>query len=128
MLGLRCCTGFSLDGASGDYSPVAVQELLIAVASLLLSVVGSRHVGSTVAAPGSSSTDSELYVHHCVHGLSCSMACGIFLDQGSNPCLLHWLADSLTLSPQGSPVFSFLRTLVIELGPHLNPVWPHLNQ
>ena len=28
------------------------------------------------------------------HGLSCSAACGIFLDQGSNPCLLHWQADS----------------------------------
>ena len=23
-------------------------------------------------------------------GLSCSSACGIFEDQGSNPCLLHW--------------------------------------
>uniref|UniRef100_A0A8C6B8Q3 Uncharacterized protein n=1 Tax=Monodon monoceros TaxID=40151 RepID=A0A8C6B8Q3_MONMO len=23
-------------------------------------------------------------------GLSCSAACGIFLDQGSNPCRLHW--------------------------------------
>ena len=26
-------------------------------------------------------------------GLSCSMVCGIFLGQGSNPCLLHWQAD-----------------------------------
>ena len=33
-----------------------------------------------------------------VHGLSCSMACGIFPDQGSNPCLLHWQVDSLPLS------------------------------
>ena len=24
------------------------------------------------------------------HGLSCSRACGILLDQGLNPCLLHW--------------------------------------
>ena len=38
-----------------------------------------------------------------VHGLSCSMACGIFLDQGQNPRLLHWQADSLPLSHQGSP-------------------------
>ena len=29
------------------------------------------------------------------HGLNCSKACGIFLDQGSNLCLLHWQADSL---------------------------------
>ena len=28
---------------------------------------------------------------------------GIFLTRGSNPCLLHWQADSLLLSHQGSP-------------------------
>ena len=28
---------------------------------------------------------------------------GIFLTQGSNLCLLHWQADSLLLSHQGSP-------------------------
>ena len=27
------------------------------------------------------------------HGLSCSAACGIVPDQGSNPCPLHWQAD-----------------------------------
>ena len=27
--------------------------------------------------------------------LSCFAACGIFLDQGSNLCLLHWQADPL---------------------------------
>ena len=37
-----------------------------------------------------------------MHGLSCSVARGIFLDQGSNLCLLHWQADSLPLSHQGS--------------------------
>ena len=26
--------------------------------------------------------------------LSCSVACGIFPDQGSNPCPLHWQVDS----------------------------------
>ena len=25
---------------------------------------------------------------------SCSSACGIFLDNGLNPCPLHWQADS----------------------------------
>ena len=29
-----------------------------------------------------------------VHGLSCSVAYGVFLDQGSNPCPLHWQVDS----------------------------------
>ena len=37
------------------------------------------------------------------HGISCSVACGIFPDQGLNPCSLHWQADSLPLSHQGSP-------------------------
>ena len=37
-----------------------------------------------------------------VHGLSCSVVCGIFLDPGWNPCLLHWQADSLALSHPGS--------------------------
>ena len=34
VLGLRCCTGFSLVAVSGGYSLVAVLELLIAMASL----------------------------------------------------------------------------------------------
>ena len=28
-----------------------------------------------------------------VHGLSSSEACGFFLDQGLNTCLLHWQAE-----------------------------------
>ena len=31
------------------------------------------------------------------------MACGIFPDQGLNPCPLHWQADSEALCHQGSP-------------------------
>ena len=42
------------------------------------------------------------------HGLSCSKACGIFPDQGLNPCLLHWQVDSLPLGHQGSPKCQFL--------------------
>ena len=38
-----------------------------------------------------------------MHWFSWSAACGIFLDQWSNPCLQHWQADSLSLSHQGSP-------------------------
>ena len=42
------------------------------------------------------------------HRPSCSMVCGIFPDQGSNPCPLHWQADSQPLCHKGSPntVFS----------------------
>ena len=35
--------------------------------------------------------------------LSCSVACGICSDQGSNLCPLHWQVDSSPLSYQGSP-------------------------
>ena len=37
------------------------------------------------------------------HWLSCSAACGIFLDQGLNWCPLHWQVDSYPLHHQGSP-------------------------
>ena len=37
------------------------------------------------------------------HRRSCSVACGIVLDQGSNSCLLHWQTDSLLQSHLGSP-------------------------
>ena len=39
------------------------------------------------------------------HGLCRSAACGIFPDQGWNPCSLHWQADSEPLRHQGSPFF-----------------------
>ena len=36
------------------------------------------------------------------HGLSCSVACGIFWDQGLNLSLLNWQANSLPLSHEGN--------------------------
>ena len=56
---------------------------------LLLQRTGSRHAGSVIVA----------------RGPSCSTACGILPDQGSNPCPLHWQADSQPLRHQGSPLF-----------------------
>ena len=52
----------------------------------------------------------------CGTGLSCSEACGIFLDQRSNLCLLHWQADSLPLTHPGSP----LRLCIL---PNSNIIW-----
>ena len=105
-LGLRCCTGFSLAVASRGYSLVAMCELLTVVASPIAEQ-GSRagrlpylqHMDSAVAAPGLQSTGSTVVAH----GLSCSTACGIFQNQRSNLCFLHWQVDSLPLSHQGSP-------------------------
>ena len=47
-------------------------------------------------------------------GPSCSAACGIFPDQGSNPCPLHWQADCQPLRHQGSPVILFLEAFIAE--------------
>ena len=66
----------SLVAASRGYSLVAVRGLLIAVAS----VVAEQRLYSAQA-----SVDSVIVVH----GLSCPTTCEIFLDRGSNLCLLH---------------------------------------
>ena len=60
---------------------------------LLLRSTGSRRAGSVIVA----------------HGPRCSAACGIFPDQGSNPCPLHWQADSQPLHHQGSPIVLILK-------------------
>ena len=65
---------------------------------LLLRSTGSRRTGSVVVA----------------HGPSCSAACGIFPDQGSNPCPLHWQADSQPLRHQGSPTMLFLKAKICK--------------
>ena len=54
-------------------------------------------------APGLYSTGSIAVASR----LSCSMACGIFPDQGSNLCLLHLQEDFIPLSHQGSPTDVF---------------------
>ena len=66
-----------------------------------------RHVASVVVTPGLESIGSVVVAH----GLSCLAACGILLDQGLNLCLLHWQADCLPVSHQGSPkrAFSFFK-------------------
>ena len=42
------------------------------------------------------------------HRLTCSLACGIFPDQGSTLCPLHWQLDSFPLCYQGSPSCLFV--------------------
>ena len=78
--------GLSLVAASGVHSSSRCAGLSLS-RPLFLRSTGSRRAGSVVVA----------------HGPSCSAACGIFPDQGSNPCPLHWQADSQPLHHQGSP-------------------------
>ena len=94
LLGLRCCSGFSLLAVSGGDSLAAIHSLLVAVTSFL-EEHRLQSTGSIVV----------------VGRLSFSKACGIFLDQGSNPCLLHWQADTLPLSHQETPQFHSFNTI-----------------
>ena len=52
-------------------------------------------------------------LEHMLNSCGSHVACGIFLDQGSNLCLLHWQVDSLPLSYQGSPGINFKLTYVL---------------
>ena len=92
--------GLSQVVASGGHSSSRCAGLSLS-RPLVLRSTSSRRVGSVVVA----------------HGPSCSVACGIFPDQGSNPCPLHWQADSQPLRHQGSPLPSILN------GHHCSQIW-----
>ena len=83
--------GLSPVVASGGHSSSQCAGLSLSQ-PLLLRSTGSRCAGSATVA----------------HRPSCSVACGILPDQGSNPCPLHWQADSQPLRHQGSPKSIFI--------------------
>ena len=103
MLGLCCCAGFSLDAEREGCSLVGVCRLLIAMASRC----GAQVLGCVSFSSCTSQAPRAPAQTHVAHGFSCSVAHGIFLDQGSNLCLLYWQTNSLPLSHQGSPIISF---------------------
>ena len=84
--------GLSLVAESRGLLFSVVPGPLVALASL----VGKHVLWGTwallVAAPWLQGTSSAVVAHR------------IFPGQGSNPRLLHWQADSLPLSHQGSPI------------------------
>ena len=85
--------GLSLVVASGGHGSSRCAGLSLS-RPLLLRSTGSRRAGSVIVA----------------HGPSCSAACGIFPDQGSNLCPLHWQTDSQPLRHKRSPAGGFLTT------------------
>ena len=89
--------GLSLVVASGDHSSSRCVGLSLS-RPLLLWSTGSRRAGSVLVA----------------HGPSCSAACGILPDQGSNPCPLHWQADSQPLVPPGKPPQLLFKSEIIR--------------
>ena len=99
--------GLSLVVASGGHSS-SWRAVLSLSRPLLLRSISSKRAGSAVVA----------------HRPSCSAACGIFPDQGSNPCPLHWQADSQPLRHQGSPAQPFWNTyFFIFKACHANIKW-----
>ena len=89
--------GLSPVAASGGHSSSRCTGLSLS-RPLLLRSTGSRRAGSVVVA----------------HRPSCSAACGIFPDQGWNPCPLHWQADSQTLRHQGSSLYNILEMTKLQ--------------
>ena len=95
VLGLRFCARAFSSCASGGHSSSRCAGLSLS-RPLLLRSTGSKRAGSAIVA----------------HEPSCSAACGIFPDQGSNPCPLHWQADSQPLRHQGSPKAFFFSCII----------------
>ena len=73
----RASQSFLFFGCAGLLCWAGFLELLRAEATLHCSARASHCIGFTGPVVEA-------------HGLSCLAACGIFPDQGSNPCLLHW--------------------------------------
>ena len=95
---LASVRGPSPVAASGGHSSSRCAGLSLSW-PLLLRSAGSRRAGSVVVA----------------HGPICSAACGIFPDQGSNPCPLHRQADSQPLCHQGSPTLLIFNLKIIAV-------------
>ena len=85
VLSLHCCTGFSL---------AAVSRVTLHCGTWASHCGGFSYCRAlALGCVGFSSCSSwglERRLSSCGHGLGCPKACGLFLDQGLDPCLLHW--------------------------------------
>ena len=89
VLGLRfCARAFSSCGKWG---------------LLFITVRGPLTIAASLVAEHRLQTRRLTGLVIVAHGPSCSAACGIFPDQGSNPCPPRRQADSQPLCHQGSP-------------------------
>ena len=81
VLCLYCCTWLSVVAANGGCSLVAQ----------------GSHAGGFPCCRAHKGIQASVVSAHrlttVVHRLSCSVTCGFFLEQGLNPCSLHWQAD-----------------------------------
>ena len=105
LLGLHCSAPASLAAGSRGYSSLQCSGFSL-WRLLWLPGAGSRQTSFS----GCSTWAQHLCVQalecgpvFAAHGLSCSVACGVFSDQGLNLCPLHWQADSYPPCHQRSP-------------------------
>ena len=106
VLGLHCCTGFSSVIESRGYSPVSVNGLLIAEASLVAEHRLQDSSDCSTWAQQLRLPDFRAQVQQLWHmGLVASWHVGSPMNSrsGTNPCLLYRQVVSLPLSHQGSP-------------------------
>ena len=101
--------GLSLFAVCRGYS--LLQRVVFSLQWLLvLGSTGFRHMGCTSCSMGVQQLQlvgSRVWAQQLSHpGYSCSVACGILLERGSNPHPLHWQVDSKPLPP-GSPKLYF---------------------
>ena len=103
VLGLRFCARvFPSCGKRGPLLIAARRPLTIAASLVAEHRLQMRRLSSrdSQAQPLHGMWDPPAVV---THRPSRSTACGILPDQGSNPCPLHWQADSQPRRHQGSP-------------------------
>ena len=110
MLGLCCCSDFSLITAGGGYSPPGVCRLLPAEASLLAEL-GLQGVQASLAATrGLSRCGSQALEHRlssCGARSSCSMACWDLPGPGNEPVSPALAGGFFTTEPSGKPILLF---------------------
>ena len=97
---ISCCRGFSCCGAPGQPS-----------------IAAAHGVSSGSLAP-------THRLKSCGTRLTWFTAGGVFLDQESKPCMLHWQADSLLLSFQGSHLWElFSKNQIFVYIPNIKITW-----
>ena len=79
VLGLHCCTLWA-SSSCGEQEPHSSAGTWASLCGGL-SCCGAWALGKWASVA-------------VVHGPSCPVACGVLPNQGSNPCPLHWQADS----------------------------------
>ena len=92
-------SGLSLVAASKGYSGSRCSDFIAAASLVRARVLG--HTGSGAV----------------VHGRSCSCVCGIFPDWESNPCRLHWQADSIHCATREVPLDIVKRLKYVSFAP-----------